>query len=44
MTPAPSEPTPFQRFEALAREVVIVPKAEIDHPEAEDKNPGAKKK
>jgi len=26
----PSEPTPFQRFDALTRQVMSVPKAEID--------------
>ncbi len=26
----PPEPTPFQKFEALARQVMSVPKSEID--------------
>jgi len=29
------EPTPFQKFQALAQSVVSVPKAEIDRREAE---------
>ncbi len=28
--PLDDEPTPFERFEALVRKVVAVPKAEID--------------
>jgi hypothetical protein len=30
MDSKPSKPTPFQRFDALARQVMSVPKAEID--------------
>jgi len=29
-TTKPPEPTPFQRFDALTRQVMNVPKAEID--------------
>jgi hypothetical protein len=30
MEAQPAEPTPFQKFEALTRRVMSVPKAEID--------------
>jgi hypothetical protein len=35
--PAKTEPTPFQRFDALARRVMSVPKAEVDRRTAEAK-------
>jgi len=38
------EPTPFQKFEALTRRVMSVPKAEIDKRHAEYKKIRAEKK
>ena len=43
MKPA-SEPTPFQKFHALAQSVISVPKAEIDKWEQEWKKSQAEKK
>jgi len=37
MEAQPAEPTPFQKFEALTRRVMSVPKAEIDRRAAEYK-------
>jgi hypothetical protein len=42
--PAKPEPTPFQRFDALARRVMSVPKAEVDRRGAEAKKQRATKK
>ncbi len=35
--PAQPEPTPFQRFDALMRHIVSVPKAEVDRRAVEAK-------
>jgi hypothetical protein len=32
--PAPSEPTPFEKLQAFTRQVLSVPKSEIDRREA----------
>jgi hypothetical protein len=37
MEAQPAEPTPFQKFAALTRQVMSVPKSEIDRRAAEDK-------
>jgi hypothetical protein len=34
---APAEPTPFQKFDALMRRIIQVPKKEVQRREAEDK-------
>jgi len=44
MEAQPAEPTPFQKFEALTRRVMSVPKAEIDRRQSEYKKKRAEKK
>jgi len=44
MNSKPSEPTPFQRFEALTRQVMSVPKAEIDRRTKEARKERAERK
>jgi len=39
-----TEPTPFQKFQALAKGVISIPKAEIDRREQEWKKDRAEKK
>lgn len=42
--PAQPEPTPFQKFDALMRRIISVPKAEIDRRTVEAKRARAEKK
>jgi hypothetical protein len=42
--PKKSDPTPFQKFDALARRIIKVPKAEIERRAAQAKSIRAKKR
>jgi len=43
-TPPPDEPTPFQKFRAMTRKLIAVPKAEMVAEEKKWKKKRAKKK